>query len=306
MSARIAVVLFGPEGRGSFNESGWEGAQRARAAGHTLEVHWIAPLDGAQRAEALRALCAQGLDLLVAHGGQGDVPVGTVAPEFPRTRFAITQGHFLSANTACYEVLQEHSAFLAGVLAGLASQTRVVGHMSGEKVRPGLKGRAAFAHGLRSVAPDCRFVTHFCGQQHNPELAYEVTRALQREGADLVFAMIDGGRDGVSRACREWPIRQIGNVLDWVARDPEVFVASALAHSGLCVFEAIDDFVAGRFQPGSLKVHGLEDPAYVGLSMSPDGAARFGPQIEAWRKRLMSGEVVPDEDFSGPEMAAVV
>lgn len=192
MSARIAVVLFGPEGRGSFNESGWEGAQRARAAGHTLDVHWIAPLDGAQRAEALRALCAQGLDLLVAHGGQGDVPVGVVAPEFPGTRFAITQGHFLSPNTACYEVLQEHSAFLAGVLAGLVSQTRVVGHMSGEKVRPGLKGRAAFAHGLRSAAPDCRFVTHFCGQQHNPELAYEVTRALQREGADLVFAMIDG------------------------------------------------------------------------------------------------------------------
>lgn len=305
VSARIAVALFGPEGRGSFNESGWLGAERSRAAGHTLDVHWIAPLDGEQRADALRALCAQGLDLLVAHGGQGDVPVGRVAAEFPHTRFAITQGHFLSANTACYEVLQEQSAFLAGVLAGLASQTRVVGHMSGEKVRPGLKGRAAFAHGLRSVAPDCRFVTHFCGQQHNPALAYEVTRALQREGADLVFAMIDGGRDGVSRACRELPIRQIGNVLDWVARDPEVFVASALADSGGCVHEAIGDFVAGRFQPGTVKLHGLEDPAYVSLVVAPEEMARFGAQLETWRQRLIAGEVVPDGDYAGPEMAAV-
>lgn len=305
MSARVAVVLFGPEGRGSFNESGWDGAQRARAAGHALDVHWIAPLDGQERAQALRDLCARGLDLLVAHGGQGDVPVARVAPEFPQTRFAITQGHFLSPNTACYEVLQEHSAFLAGVLAGLASQTRVVGHMSGEKVRPGLKGRAAFAHGLRLAAPDCRFVTHFCGQQHNPDLAYEVTRALQREGADLVFAMIDGGREGVSRACRALPIRQIGNVLDWVARDPAVFVASAQAHSGLCVHEAIEDFVAGRFRPGTLTLHGLEDPSYVSLSMLPEWAVRFGPQIQAWRQRLMSGEIVPEQDFSGPEMPAI-
>ena len=76
-----------------------------------------------------------------------------------RTRFAITQGSFLAPNVACCEVLQEQSAFLAGVLAGLASKTRVVGHLSGEKVRPGLKGRAAFAHGVRAAAPDCRFIT---------------------------------------------------------------------------------------------------------------------------------------------------
>lgn len=302
----MAVVLFGPEGRGSFNESGWNGAQRARAAGHQVDVHWIAPLDAGERADALHALCAQGLDLLVAHGGQGDLPVGQVAPEFPHTRFAITQGHWLSPNTACYEVLQEHSAFLAGVLAGLASKTRVVGHMSGEKVRPGLKGRAAFAHGLRSVAPDCRFVTHFCGQQHNPELAYEVTKALQREGADLVFAMIDGGRDGVSRACRELPIRQIGNVLDWVARDPAVFVASAQADSGQCVFEAIEDFVAGTFASGTLKVHGLEDAAFVSLAMAPELQARWGDSINGWRDKLIAGEVVPEDSYDGPELAVVV
>lgn len=37
---RIKVALFGPPGQGSFNESGYDGAMRARAAGHSLEVHW--------------------------------------------------------------------------------------------------------------------------------------------------------------------------------------------------------------------------------------------------------------------------
>ena len=223
---RIAVVLFGPEGRGSFNEAGLGGVARARAAGHAVHVHGIAPREDGARADALGALCDRGVDLVGAHGGQGDAPVAAIASRFPDVRFAITQGSVVAPNVATYEVLQEHSAFLAGVLAALASRTRVVAHLSGERVKPGLKGRAAFAHGVRAAAPDCRFVTHFCGNQHDPALGEATLRALHAEGADVVFAMIDGGREGVSRACRELGVRQIGNVLDWVARDPAVFAPS--------------------------------------------------------------------------------
>ena len=303
-SPRIAVALFGPPGRGSFNESGLAGWQRARDAGHGPTLHWIEPPDVAGRIQALRALCAQGLDLLVAHGGQGDAPVAALSAEFPDMRFAITQGHWRSPNTACYEVLQEQSAFLAGVLAGLATRTGAVGHLSGEKVRPGLKGRAAFAHGVRSVAPGCRFVTTFCGHQHDPALAYRAAQGLQREGADLVFAMIDGGRDGITQACRESTMRQIGNVLDWVARDPQVFAASAIADSGRGIDRAIADFVTGKLQPGTLTCTGLEAPQAVRLVMTPDLQQAFGTEIEAWSRRLQSGAVVPDEAYDGPEMQA--
>lgn len=301
-AARIVVALFGPMGQGSFNESGLAGARRAQALGHAVDVHWIAPLDGAERAQALRHICAQGVDLLVAHGGQGDVPVALVAPEFPCTQFAITQGGFHAPNVACYEVLQEQSAFLAGVLAGLASRTRVVAHMSGEKVRPGLKGRAAFAHGLRLAAPDCRFVTRFCGAQHDPALAYETTRALQAQGADFIFAMIDGGRTGVSQVCRETPLQQIGNVLDWVARDSAVFAASAVADSGWGVCQAVEDFVAGHLQGSTDTVHGLERPEAVRLVMTPDLQARFGDPVAAWRDRLVDGSIRIETEYLGPEL----
>jgi basic membrane protein A len=302
--ARVAVALFGPPGRGSFNESGLAGAQRAQALGHALEVHWIEPQDTAGRADALRGLCQQGLDLLVAHGGQGDAPVAAMHAEFPDVRFAITQGGFRAANVACYEVLQEQSAFLAGVFAGLHSRTGVVGHLSGEKVRPGLKGRAAFAHGVSASGTGCRLVTCFCGHQHRPALAQATAEALQREGADIVFAMIDGGRDGVNQACRHGPLRQIGNVLDWVERDPDVFVGSAVADSGRCVAEAIDDFASGRFNPGQVRLHGLEDPDFVRLVLQPRLQALYGETLALWQARLLSGEVLPSDTYEGPELAA--
>lgn len=46
-------------------------------------------------------------------------------------------------------------------------------------------------------------------------------------GADVIFTMLNSGRDGVTQACREAGARQIGNVIDWTTVDPQVFVASA-------------------------------------------------------------------------------
>lgn len=305
---RIAVVLFGPPGQGSFNESGAAGAARARADGHAVEVHWFPPSDAAARSRRLADLCRTGPDLVVAHGGQGDAPVDAVAPDFPGVRFAITQGGHLGPNVACYEVLQEHSAFLAGVLAVAVSRTGRLGHFSGERVRPGLKGRAAFADGIRLAGAEAGIevaasplVTAFCGFQHDPDLAFRYVDAMADAGVDVLFAMIDGGRPGVSRACRARGIRQIGNVLDWVARDPEVFVASAVADSGSCVTQAIADFAAGRLAVGTHRQFGLESPERVRLVMRDDVGAELRGRIDGWSQRLLRGEVRPAEHYDGPE-----
>ncbi|MEY4267836.1 MAG: hypothetical protein RIS90_2371, partial [Pseudomonadota bacterium] len=137
--------------------------------------------------------------------------------------------------------------------------------------------------------------------QHDPDLAFETTRRLQGMGADLIFAMIDGGRPGVSRACRELPIRQIGNVLDWVQRDPAVFMASAVADSGRALARAIDDFARGQLRTGVSVAYGLEQPDYVRLVVNTELTARFGSQIAEWTNRLAQGVVRVDTRYDGPE-----
>lgn len=302
-AARITVALFGPHGRGAFNEAGLTGALRARERGHEVEIRWIGPGTPEGRTESLRDLCRRGVDLLVAHGGQGDAPVQALHAEFPDTRFVVTQGHFIAPNVACYEVLQEQSAFLAGVLAGLHSRTGVVGHLSGEMLRPGIKGRTAFAHGLRLCGQPVHFLTQFCGEQHDPALAYAATLAMQREGADLVFAMLDGGRVGVNQACRERPIRQIGSVLDWVAREPAIFVASAVADSGRCVTEAIHDFATGRLRPGSRRLFGLEDSSCVRLVLPPALRMIHARTLGDWQARLLEGSLRVETGFDDDQPA---
>ncbi|UUZ78497.1 BMP family ABC transporter substrate-binding protein [Polaromonas sp. P1(28)-13] len=99
----------------------------------------------------------------MAHGGQNNEACAEVAARFPKVKFVVTQGAVTSTNLASYDVLQEESAYLGGVLTALTTRTGVVGHMSGIRVRPGLKGRAAYAAGVRATNPNVKLLTNFSG-----------------------------------------------------------------------------------------------------------------------------------------------
>ena len=299
---RYAVVLFGPEGQGSFNESGLQGAHKARHAGHELDVLWVAGQSAQQRADEMSVLGGARYDLILAHGGQGDGPVQILAERWPEQAFVVTQGSWSASNVARYEVLQEQSAFLAGVLASQWSQTGCVGHFSGEKVPPGLRGRAAYANGLNSAGFQGELATLFCGHQHRPDWAQTcVSQMIEQTHLDIVFAMIDGGRPGVTQACRAHGAVQIGNVLNWVERDPEVFVASAVCDSGEALFRAIQDHESGALPLGGYRAFGLEEPQLVRLEMGARITSQHRAVVEAWAHRLVSGQHPIELSYRGAE-----
>lgn len=175
-----AVVLFGPEGQGSFNESGLRGAHKARDAGHEVDVLWVAGQSAQQRAAEMSALCGGRYALILAHGGQGDGPVQILAERWPEQAFAVTQGSWAAPNVARYEVLQEQSAFLAGVLASQWSKTQVLQARRCRRV-------CVAARPMRTVsgAPvlEGQLVTQFCGHQHRPGWARTCVSAMIEQTA---------------------------------------------------------------------------------------------------------------------------
>jgi basic membrane protein A len=292
---RVVAVFFGRPGAGSFNAAGVAGLARAAdRLGVATGIVWE-PVP-ARRAETL-ARVAAGADLVVAHGGQGEAGVLQVAPHFPAVAFACTQGRIAGSNIACFEVLQEQSAFLAGALAGWWMTGRVAAHLSGERVPPGLRGRAGFAAGLLHARSEARLLTGFCGDQHDPVLAAAWTAAQAAEGAEVQFAMLDGGRSGAIAACRAAGIRAIGNVRDWTQEDA-VFLASAVADNGLAIEAAMAAFLQGRFTGRRL---GLEQPEAVRLALAADVARDLAGRIDALRTAILAGEVAVPETYGGPE-----
>ena len=300
----VTCVFTGSVLDGGFTEAGLRGLQRARDAfGVDVWQSEGTRPETARMIQSLRDVIARRPALVVAHGGQFNEAAQAVAAEHPDIRFAVTQGSVTGPNLASYDVLQEQSAFLAGVLAALTTRTGVVGHLSGIRVRPGLKGRAAFVAGALHANADVRVLTSFCGTQDDGETARRFADAQIGAGVDVLFTMLNAGRGGATEACRATGARQIGNVRDWVAVDPRSFVGSAIADVGIGVHRAVEDQVRGRFPAGSITRIGLGDPAAVRLSMADDGPASVLATVDAVRVALGDGSLSVPDTYDGAEFA---
>ena len=301
----VAAMLPGRIDDGGFIEAGYQGLMRIRdQLGIPVRfVDGVAPDEEAMKT-ALRELAASDAKLVIAHGGQAAAAVQRVAWEFPEQRFASIQGDLTRPNLAVYEVLQEESAWLAGAAAGMLTKSNVVGHMSGLRVRPGLKGRAAFAGGLATTNPQARLLTNFSGTQDDAAVAKRIALAQIDAGADVIFTMLNAGRAGAIEACRERGVKQIGNVRDWVPAMPDVFVATAVADSGFAVFQAGRDLHDNLFKGELVRRFGVRSPEAVRLALAPTVPIEVKDRVAALTREMAVGAIAIPGEFAGPEFTA--
>jgi basic membrane protein A and related proteins len=299
---KVAALFAGRIDDAGFMETGYRGLAAARDR-LGVDIVWRdqVPAERDLLAAALRDLAKDRPALVIAHGGQNNDAAKFAAADFPTATFVVTQGNVTGPNLASYEVLQEESAFLAGALAGWATRTGTVGHMSGIRVVPGLKGRAAFAHGVAHANPAVRLLTNFSGNQDDNALSKRIATAMIDSKADIIFTMLNAGRLGAIEACRERGAKQIGNVRDWIAAEPDVFIASAVADSGVAVLRAVEDLVRGAVATNSVVKVGLARPDAVRLTMSAAVNEDIRKRIDALAQKIKNGEVEVPTAWNGPE-----
>lgn len=298
---RIAVFFVGEVMDRGFNASALAGVEAARDQGlaELLIVRGV-PYDQTAIRDSLHAVLP-GVEGLIFVGGQGNLAVPRIAAEYPDHHFAIVQGAHLGANLASYDLRQEDSAFLAGVLAARTSRTGIVAHLSGHRVKPGLKGRAAFVAGVRRVAPDMPVLTAFCGTQDDSSVTRQWAAAQAAAGADVLFTMLNAARDGAIDACRDTGMRQIGNALDWVGMIPDVFCASALARIDRAVTRAVTDMVAGHVPKTIVEMGLAGDENFVGLSLHPGLESDHRAAISEVEAQIATGAIAVPVTYDGPE-----
>jgi basic membrane protein A len=300
----VGALFAGKVDDKGFMQAGYHGLSRARTE-LGVKTQYIDGVNPSKKLliEALEKLARTGVDLVIAHGGQNNEACSEIAPLFPNVKFVVTQGSVTGINLASYEVLQEESAYLAGVLAALTTQTGVVGHMSGIRVKPGLKGRAAFAAGVKATDSNIKLLTNFSGNQDDNALSKKVANALIDAHADIIFTMLNSGRQGVIDACRDRRVRQIGNVSDWVQLNSQVFIGSAIADVSIAVYEAIKQTNEGRFVASVINKVGLINRDAVRLSIADDVPKHIKKKIIQISDALQKGEIKIADSYDGPEFS---
>ena len=154
---------------------------------------------------------------------------------------------------------------------------------------------------MRAAKPSVKLLTNFSGQQDDNALSKRIALAQMAAGADVIFTMLNAGRNGVTEACREQRTRQIGNVIDWVALEPAVFVASAVADVSIGVTAAERDLRDGRFPAGQIRKLGLADSQAVRLTIAADVSAAVREQVGLAAQGIKSGSIIVPESYDGAE-----
>lgn len=198
---KVVYITPSPIGVNQFLALGQAGMDRL-AEEYGLETNTIESNDPTDRAENVRAMVREGWDIIVLLGFDFRDIVSEVAPESPDTIFVTVDfcPDPLPENVRCGVFREHEGAFLIGSVAGLATESNVVGTVAALDTPFIRRWSDGFAQGAEYVNSDVEVLTLFVGGFADPAKAKELALSMTADGADNIFAAAAGGNFGVFEA----------------------------------------------------------------------------------------------------------
>ena len=197
----------------SFNEAAFHGAEKwaKETGGKFKEVEMQSE---AQREQALRRLAESGANPVVMTGfAFGDV-LAKVAPDFPKTKFAIIDMVVDQPNVESVVFTEEQGSYLVGIMAAMASKSGTVGFIGGMDIPLIRKFECGYAQGVMAANPNAKIIMNMTGTTptawNDPVKGGELAKAQISQGADVIYAAAGGTGVGVLQAAADGKILSIG------------------------------------------------------------------------------------------------
>ncbi len=288
----------------NFNDLAKVGGDRAAAElGVTFEIQ-----ESQSQADYVPnlSLGAEAGQLTVAVGALLSDAVAEVAPQFADRSFALLDGVVEQPNVFSIVFREQEGGFLAGVLAGLVSQTGIVGVVGGIRVPPVERYEVGFSAGVTSVNPNAQVLVSYAESFEDPALGKELTLAQYNNGADIAFPI--AGRTGVGSfdAANEkgagfWVIAAD---TDQSHLGPGRQLCAAKKGIDVAFFNAAQDVVEGSFAGGTIADLGLTEDGVDLYAVDASIDQSFLDTVEAYKQAIIDGSVVPPANDA--ELAAFV
>ncbi len=228
----------------------------------------------------MREYAEQGVGLIVGEAFGVEQPSRAVASEYPDIKFLM--GSSLppqEPNFATFDNFIHEPSYLTGMVAGMKTESNVIGMVGGYAIPEVNRLMNAFMAGALSVNPDVKFSVAFINSWYDPPKAKEAAFAMIDAGADVMYAE----RFGVSDAAKERGIFAIGNVIDTAADYPGTILASALWHGAPMIDKAIADVKAGTFAASDYGIYAFME--HGGSSIVVDEALAGAEAVAAARAK---------------------
>jgi len=162
----------------------------------------------------LRDFAELGYDLIIAHGFQWTDPALTVSPDYPDTKIFVFTGYASGPGVASISPLQQEGTFPLGALAGMLTETNVVGFVGGQPYPNLINIFEGFKAGAMYTNPDVEVLVSWTDDWDDPAKGNAAAEAQIAQGADILFHTADTAGQGMIRAAQDHGIYAFGAVLD--------------------------------------------------------------------------------------------
>ncbi len=234
--------------------------------------------------EAFFSYGSSGYDLVFAHGFEYQDAALRAGAEFPDMTIVVSSGGRISDNVRSLIFRLEEGSYLAGMMAGGLTRSKVVGMVGGVAIPPAQGTFRAFEAGALAIDPDIQVLEAFIGSWDDVAAAREAATAQLNRGADVLVHNTDAASFGVFQAVREAhadedPVWAIGMNRDQNDIAPDVIAGSA----AIDIPRAFLD-VASRFADGTLPAGALDlslDEGVVDFIVNPAALDRIPAELLA-------------------------
>lgn len=297
---KVGLVLDkGGKDDKSFNTAAFRGATDAvKELG--VELKEVESPDDAAFEPALRTFAERGYPLVIAVGFSQIDAVKKVAPQFPKTHFAIVDGVVEGANVASLMFSEHEGSYLVGYLAGLMTKSNKIGFIGGMDIALIRRFQMGYEAGVKAANPKAELVTNYVGVNSsawaNPSRGKELALAQYGRGVDIIFHAAGASGIGLFDAAEEKKAYVIGCDSNQNGLKPGRVATSMLKRVDTAVFDTIKTQVEGKFKSG-VQYFGLKDKGvdYAVDSYNEKLIEPFRTKLEEVRGKIIKGEIkVPD------------
>jgi len=279
----------------SFNQSAWEGLQRAQTD-LGIKSSYMESTQDADYKPNMETLLDGGNDLIWGIGFKMGDTLDELAKVNPEQKYAGIDCFFETPPENLVGILfkEQEPSFLVGYIAGKMTKTGKVGFVGGMDFFVIHKFHYGFLAGVKEANPDVEVFVQYADSFTDAAKGKAIANQMYKNGADIVYHAAGGVGDGVIEAAKEQNKYAIGVDKDQSSLAPDNVITSAMKRVDNAIYNVTKNLVDGAYPGGTNVIFGLKEGG-VGIAPTSNKhvPAEILEEVKMLEGKIIAGEIVP-------------
>lgn len=283
----------------SFNQSAWEGLQKAKKD-LGIKASYQESKQDADYAANLDTLLEANNDLIWGIGFKMADAILKAAKQNPKQKYAIidySYGDKTPTNVVGVMFKAEEGAFLAGYIAAKSSKSNSIGFIGGMSVPIIHAFQYGFKAGAKYANSKINVLEQYSESFTDAAKGKAIANSMLGKNVDVVFHAAGAVGDGVIEAVKEKNKMAVGVDRDQNYLAPKNVITSSMKRVDNAIFNVVSELKKGNFKGGSTINYGLKDGAVdIAPTTSKMIPAALLKEVEELKKKIADGKITPPAD----------